>query len=139
MTQTLILPAALADHIAQTVDSICTGAFESRYGSISWARIENYTRSSDADSKFVSALVTDEEDEPEPEGREHRKAIFVTPDIVLGAMKVMTGPTPIAGLDTEFREKVFGALMGWRDGGDFDAPAADIIVQVAVFGEVKYG
>lgn len=108
-----------------------------------WATVREYDhsglsfRGSETDVERVYAYVSENESEEFGVGF-LAKNLLNTEAILRGLRRIVgqTDDDPYTG--NEVRLLILGAIMR-DDAGEIDAPVADVIAQVALLGEVRYG
>jgi hypothetical protein len=102
-----------------------------------WAGV-SYYRWQDKDGNDVPASVTVHEMDDETGDYKEPGVPITTKEIGRAIARIMDTTDEIKHLPTWVRKDVFGASMD-NDAGDIDANIADMIMQIAVLGEVTYG
>lgn len=100
-----------------------------------WAHITRYRWSAPTinatHEKFdVRINLQDTEDD--------NRAYIVTPNVIRSGIERLRAK-PVEGLAEQYRASLIGQTFLAYDDADFDAQDADILVQIGLFGEVRYG
>lgn len=111
----------------EMIDNIFSAAFHD--GIVYWCPKADPAHK---ENLYVSATLFEDEEETGKNMKEHQ---IDGPKIIAAMKRIIEGETPVR---IDIRDYILNAVID-TDAGHIDSECADVIFQIACFGEVKYG